>query len=192
MGKLDGRVAFISGAGRGQGRSHAITLACEGADIIAVEICQDITSVPYSLSTAEDLETTAEMARGLDREAYIQAADTRDVASLKEAFDAGVSALGPVDIALANAGIGHMALVEPPEIYQDVLDTNLTGVFNTVEVTYPSMVERGRGGAIVLTGSMAGLNGIGGPSPGGLAYSAAKHGLVGLMSATYRGGASDG
>ncbi|MCW2496495.1 mycofactocin-coupled SDR family oxidoreductase [Jatrophihabitans sp.] len=181
MGKLDGKVAFITGVARGQGRSHALRLAGEGADIIGIDICAPIDTVPYPMATPEDLAETTKLVEALDRRIFTQVADTRDAAGLKAAFDAGVAEIGPVDIVLANAGIGHLALVEPEGIYRDVLDVNLTGVFNTVETAIPSMVERGAGGAIVLTGSMAGNNGIGGPSAGGLAYSAAKHGLVGLM-----------
>ena len=100
---------------------------------------------------------------------------------MREAFEAGVAAIGPVDIVLANAGIAPMSLHEDHQAWQDVIDVNLTGVFNTVELVIPSMVERGRGGAIVLTSSTAGINGIGGPTRGGLGYTAAKHGVVGLM-----------
>jgi SDR family mycofactocin-dependent oxidoreductase len=181
MGKLDGKVAFITGVARGQGRSHALRLAGEGADIIGVDICAQIDTVPYPLATPDELAETAKMVEALDRRIYTQIADVRDKVALKAAFEAGVAEIGPVDIVLANAGIGHMAIVEPEGIYQDVLDVNLTGVFNTVEIAIPSMTARGAGGAIVLTGSMGGNNGIGGPSAGGLAYSAAKHALVGLM-----------
>jgi SDR family mycofactocin-dependent oxidoreductase len=181
MGKLDGKVAFITGAARGQGRSHAIRLAQEGADIIAVDICQQIATVPYPMSTPDDLAETAKQVEALDRRIFTAQADVRDTAALKEAFDAGVAELGPVDIVLANAGIAPMGLHEPHGAWQDVIDVNLTGVFNTVEIAIPSMIERGQGGAIVLTSSTAGINGIGGPTGGGLGYTAAKHGVVGLM-----------
>jgi len=181
MGKLDGKVAFITGAARGQGRSHAIRLAQEGADIIAVDICQQIATVPYPMSTPDDLTETAKQVEALDRRIFTAQADVRDTAGLKAAFDAGVAELGPVDIVLANAGIAPMGLHEPRGAWQDVIDVNLTGVFNTVEIAIPSMIERGQGGAIVLTSSTAGINGIGGPTGGGLGYTAAKHGVVGLM-----------
>ena len=181
MGKLDGKVAFITGAARGQGRSHAIRLAQEGADIIAVDICQQIATVPYPMSTPDDLAETAKQVEALDRRIFTAQADVRDTAALKAAFDAGVAELGPVDIVLANAGIAPMGLHEPHGAWQDVIDVNLTGVFNTVEIAIPSMIERGQGGAIVLTSSTAGINGIGGPTGGGLGYTAAKHGVVGLM-----------
>ncbi len=181
MSKLEGKVAFITGAARGQGRSHAIRLAQEGADIIAVDICEQIDSVPYPMATPDDLAETAKQVEALDRRIFTQQADVRDEGALKAAFDAGVAALGPVGIVLANAGIAPMSLREPRNAWQDVIDVNLTGVFNTVETAIPSMVERGQGGAIVLTSSTAGINGIGGPSRGGLGYTAAKHGVVGLM-----------
>ncbi len=181
MGKLDGKVAFITGAARGQGRSHAIRLAQEGADIIAVDICQQIDTVPYPMSTPDDLAETVKEVEGLDRRIFARQADVRDEAGLKAAFDAGVAELGPVDIVLANAGIAPMSLRETHDAWQDVIDVNLTGVFNTVETAIPSMIERNQGGAIVLTSSTAGINGIGGPTRGGLGYTAAKHGVVGLM-----------
>jgi SDR family mycofactocin-dependent oxidoreductase len=181
MGKLDGKVAFITGAARGQGRSHAIRLAQEGADIIAVDIAAQIASVPYPMATPDDLAETAKQVEALDRRIFTAQADVRDAAALKAAFDAGTAELGPVDIVLANAGIAPMGANEPYEAWQDVIDTNLTGVFNTVETAIPSMIERGQGGAIVLTSSTAGLTGIGGASRGGMGYVAAKHGVVGLM-----------
>ncbi|HEX3925094.1 MAG TPA: mycofactocin-coupled SDR family oxidoreductase [Streptosporangiaceae bacterium] len=181
MGKLDGKVAFITGAARGQGRSHAVRLAADGADIIAVDICRQIDSVPYPMATPDDLAETVKQVEGLDRRIFAQQADVRDEAGLKAAFGAGVAELGPVGIVLANAGIAPLAVHETHDAWQDVVDVNLTGVFNTVETAIPSMIERGQGGAIVLTSSTAGINGIGGPSRGGLGYTAAKHGVVGLM-----------
>jgi SDR family mycofactocin-dependent oxidoreductase len=180
-GKLEGKVAFITGAARGQGRSHAIRLAQEGASIIAVDICAQIDTVPYPMATPEDLTQTVKEVEALDRRIIARRADVRDEAALRAAFEAGVAELGPVDIVLANAGIAPLARHETPGAWQDVIDVNLTGVFNTVETAIPSMIERGQGGAIVLTSSTAGINGIGGPSRGGLGYTAAKHGVVGLM-----------
>ena len=181
MGKLDGKVAFITGAARGQGRSHAIRLAQEGADIIAVDICAQIDSVPYPMASPADLDETVSEVEALDRRIVARQADVRDAAALKQVFEAGVAELGPVTIVLANAGIAPMSVDEPRGAWQDVIDVNLTGVYHTVETALPSMIERGTGGAIVLTSSTAGINGIGGPTPGGLGYTAAKHGLVGLM-----------
>jgi SDR family mycofactocin-dependent oxidoreductase len=180
-GRLEGKVAFITGAARGQGRSHAVRLAQEGADIIAVDICKQIATVPYPMATPEDLEATVKAVEELDRRIFAREADVRDEAGLKAAFEEGVAELGPVDIVLANAGIAPMSMHEEHDAWQDVIDVNLTGVFNTVEIAIPSMIERGKGGAIVLTSSTAGINGIGGPSRGGLGYTAAKHGVVGLM-----------
>jgi SDR family mycofactocin-dependent oxidoreductase len=174
-GKLEGKVAFITGAARGQGRSHAIRLAQEGADIIAVDICAQVDTVPYPMATPEDLAETARKVEALDRRIVARQADVRDEGGLRAAFEAGAAELGPVDIVLANAGIAPMARQETHDAWQDVIDINLTGVFNTVEIAIPSMVERGQGGAIVLTSSTAG------PSRGGLGYTAAKHGVVGLM-----------
>jgi SDR family mycofactocin-dependent oxidoreductase len=180
-GKLEGKVAFITGAARGQGRSHAIRLAEEGADIIAVDICKQIATVGYPMATPEDLATTVKQVEVLDRRIVAREADVRDEAALRAAFEAGVAELGPVDIVLANAGIAPLSLHEEHDAWQDVIDVNLTGVFNTVEIAIPSMIERGKGGAIVLTSSTAGINGIGGPGRGGLGYTASKHGVVGLM-----------
>ena len=175
-------VAFITGAARGQGRSHAIRLAEEGADIIAIDICRDYATVDYPLATEADLAETVKAVEALDRRIVARQADVRDESGLRAAFEAGVAELGPVDIVLANAGIAPMSLGEdPPEAWQDVIDVNLTGVFNTVEIAIPSMIERGAGGAIVLTSSTAGINGIGGSGRGGLGYTASKHGVVGLM-----------
>jgi SDR family mycofactocin-dependent oxidoreductase len=180
-GKLDGKVAFITGAARGQGRSHAVRLAQEGADIIAVDICHQIESVPYPLATGEDLDQTVKEVEALGRRIVAHQADVRDEAGLKAAFDDGADKLGPAEVVVANAGIATMSLHETHEAWQVVIDVNLTGVFNTVEVALPSMIRHGRGGAIVLISSSAGLTGIGGPSRGGLAYTASKHGVVGLM-----------
>jgi SDR family mycofactocin-dependent oxidoreductase len=178
---LTGKVAFITGAARGQGRSHAVRLAQEGADIIAVDICRQIDSVAYPLATPEDLAETVRQVEALDRRIFARQADVRDEPQLKHVFERGVAELGPVDIVLANAGIAPMSRSEPHSAWQDVIDVNLTGVFNTVEIAIPSMKERGAGGAIVLTSSTAGITGIGGPTRGGLGYTAAKHGVVGLM-----------
>jgi SDR family mycofactocin-dependent oxidoreductase len=185
MGKLDGKVAFITGAARGQGRSHAVRLAQEGADIIAVDLCGQIATVRYPMSTPEDLAETTKQVEALDRRIFTRQADTRDVAGLREAFDAGVAELGPVDIVLANAGIapqGGDSEPDPAATFADVINTNLVGVWNTVHVSAPSMIERGQGGAIVLTSSTQGLSGRGGDGTAATTgYAASKHGVVGLM-----------
>ncbi|HEV7656074.1 MAG TPA: mycofactocin-coupled SDR family oxidoreductase [Mycobacteriales bacterium] len=183
MGRVEGKVAFITGAARGQGRSHAIRLAQEGADIIAVDLCDQIATVEYPMATPEDLAETVKEVEALDRRIVARQADVRDKAALQAAFDEGVAQLGGVDIVLANAGIAPMGAdnEDRTAAFRDVVDVNLTGVWNSVEVAVPTLVEQGRGGAIVLTSSTAGLKGIGGESGGGMGYTAAKHGVVGLM-----------
>jgi SDR family mycofactocin-dependent oxidoreductase len=181
MGSLEGKVAFITGAARGQGRSHAIRLAEEGADIIAVDICCQIDSVPYVLSTPDDLAETVQEVEKRGRRIFAQQADVRDEGGLCQALEAGMDALGSVDIVLANAGIAPMSTKQADSVWRDVLDINLTGVFHTIEAAIPAMMEGGRGGAIIITGSTAAITGIGGPDRASLAYGAAKHGLVGLM-----------
>jgi SDR family mycofactocin-dependent oxidoreductase len=183
MGRVEGKVAFITGAARGQGRSHAIRLAQEGADIIAVDLCDQISTVEYPMATEADLAETVKEVEALDRRIVAKQADVRDVAALQAAFDDGVAQLGGIDIVLANAGIAPMGAQNEDRVaaFRDVVDVNLTGVWNTVEVAVPQLVEQGRGGAIVLTSSTAGLKGIGGDSGGGMGYTAAKHGVVGLM-----------
>jgi SDR family mycofactocin-dependent oxidoreductase len=182
MGTLDGKVAFITGAARGQGRSHAVRLAAEGADIIAVDLCEQISTVAYPMATDDDLAETVKEVEALDRRIVARKADVRDRAGLQAAFDAGLAELGRCDIVLANAGIAPIAVgAADPQEFVDVVDVNLTGVWNTVEVAKQALIEGGRGGAIVLTSSTAGLKGIAGDTPGGAGYTAAKHGVVGLM-----------
>ncbi|MGI9125706.1 MAG: mycofactocin-coupled SDR family oxidoreductase [Mycobacterium sp.] len=178
MGTLEGKVAFITGAARGQGRAHAVKLASEGADIIAVDLCDQIASVPYPLATPDDLAATVKLVEDTGARIVARQADVRDRAALKTALAEGISELGRLDIAIANAGIAPMA---GEDAWQDVLDVNLTGVYNTVEVAMRPMIKQGDGGAIVLTSSVAGLVGIGAPIAGSLGYTAAKHGIVGLM-----------
>jgi SDR family mycofactocin-dependent oxidoreductase len=181
VGKLENKVAFISGGARGQGRSHAIRLAEEGADIITFDICAQIASVAYEMSTPDDLEQTRKEVEALGRRIVAEQADVRDVDAVREVFTKGTSELGPVDIVLANAGIGIGGPEGPDRDWYDVIDVDLTGVWNTVRVAIPSMIERGAGGSIVLTSSTGGLIGVANNDPGMLAYTAAKHGVVGLM-----------
>lgn len=182
MGKLEGQVAFITGAARGQGRSHAVRLAEEGADILAVDLCRQIESVSYPMPTPEDLEQTVKEVEALGRRIFARQVDVRDAASLQQVFDEGVQALGPASIVLANAGIGAGGSgVSAEQQWDDVIGVNLTGVWNTGRVAIPSMVERRQGGSIVLTSSTGGLMGVGIPAPGFLGYTAAKHGVIGLM-----------
>ena len=182
MGKLDGKVAFITGGARGQGRSHAVRLAQEGADIITVDVCEQFETVTYPMSTPEDLAQTVKEVEALGRRIFAQVADVRDAAALQQAFDEGTTELGPVSIVLANAGIGAGASRVPEEQqWEDVIGVNLTGVWNTGRVAIPSMIKQGQGGAIVLTSSTGGLIGVGIAAAGFLAYTAAKHGVIGLM-----------
>ncbi|MFC8525794.1 mycofactocin-coupled SDR family oxidoreductase [Nocardia sp. NPDC057227] len=182
MGKLDGKVAFITGAARGQGRSHAVRLAQEGADVIAVDICAQLDSVRYPMGTADELAETARLVAATGRRVSVHRADVRDVGALRGAYRAGVEELGPVDIVLANAGIGAGgAAVAEEQEWDEVVGVNLTGVWNTGRVAIPDMVERGAGGSIVLTSSTGGLIGVGIPAAGFLGYTAAKHGVIGLM-----------
>src|SRR5579863_9085223 len=176
MGKLEGKVAFITGAARGQGRSHAVRLAQEGADIIGVDICRQMESVGYAMSTPEDLEQTVKEVEALGRRIVARQADVRDVEALQEAFDEGKAELGAVEIVLANAGIGPSSGVSPEQQWDEVVGVNLTGVWNTGRVAIPSMIDQGKGGAIVLTSSTGGLIGPGMNYPGTLGYTAAKHG----------------
>jgi SDR family mycofactocin-dependent oxidoreductase len=181
MGRLDGKVAFITGAARGQGRSHAVRLAEEGADIIAVDLCDEVDSAPYEQATWEDLEETAAAVEGLDRRIHFQRADVRSSAELNDAVAKGVAALGRLDIVAANAGIwSHAPLSEmSDQMYNDMIDVNQHGVFHTCRAAVPQLVEQGEGGSIIITGSTAGRKGFNNH----VHYSSAKHAVVGMMRA---------
>ncbi|MGD0684562.1 MAG: mycofactocin-coupled SDR family oxidoreductase [Streptosporangiaceae bacterium] len=178
-GRVEGKVAFITGAARGQGRSHAIRLAQEGADIIAVDICAQIDSVPYPMSTPEDLAQTVKEVEALDRRIVASQADVRDYAALKAALDAGVAELGRLDIVSANAGISSVGRADelPEQTWQDMIGTNLTGVWHAAKAAIPHLKAGGRGGSIILTSSAAGLMAMENIGH----YVSAKHGVVGLM-----------
>jgi len=180
MGILDGKVAFITGAARGQGRAHALKLAAEGADIIAVDLCEQIEGVPYPLASPEDLDTTVELVTEAGGRIAARRADVRDRGALKSALAEGMAELGRLDIVIANAGIAPML---GERAWQDVIDVNLTGVYHTVDVAMRPLIKQGEGGSVVLTSSVAGLVGIGAPIAGSIGYTAAKHGVVGLMRA---------
>jgi SDR family mycofactocin-dependent oxidoreductase len=183
---LEGKVAFITGAARGQGRSHAVRLAENGVDIIAVDICAQIDSVPYALASREDLDETQRLVEKAGGRCVAAVADVRDIHALDEAAERGATELGGIDIVLANAGIFHAgrketSLDDVARNWSDALDVLLTGVFNTIHVVHQRMIDQGRGGSIVITSSIAGLIGALDGSGGVGGYSAAKHGVVGLM-----------
>jgi len=178
-GRVEGKVAFITGAARSQGRSHALRLAQEGADVIAVDICAPVESIQmYPPATEEDLAETVRQVEALDRRIIATKADVRDPAALRAAVDDGVAQLGRLDIVLANAGVFELApaLELTDGAWQEMIDINLTGVWNTCRVALPHLIDSG-GGSIVITSSTAGLKG----TPNTIHYTAAKHGVIGIM-----------
>jgi SDR family mycofactocin-dependent oxidoreductase len=195
MGSLDGKVALITGAARGQGRSHAVRLAEEGADVIAVDLCAQPDAVAIAGATREDLAETEQQVLALDRRIVTAVGDVRDLEHLGTAVAKGVAEFGGLDIICANAGV--WAVDPSPEdptpqerraIWEATTSINLTGVWNTLEAGVPAMIAGGRGGAIVITTSTAAFKGMGSIGPFGsrlqvaqAAYGASKHGLVGLM-----------
>jgi SDR family mycofactocin-dependent oxidoreductase len=178
---LSGKVAFITGVARGQGRAHAVRLAREGVSIIGVDICADIPSMNYPNASLEDLEETRRLVEGEGGRIHADVADVRDQATLQKTFDAGLAEFGRIDIVIANAGIVRFTEDDPLAEWRDIIDTNLTGVWNACRVAIPALVDGGRGGSIVITSSTAGLRGTGTSAAGGQAYAAAKRGVVGLM-----------
>ncbi|SEO57262.1 mycofactocin-coupled SDR family oxidoreductase [Trujillonella endophytica] len=181
-GRVEGKVAFITGAARGQGRSHAIRLAQEGADIVAVDICEPIDGVPYPLATEEDLRETVRSVEALDRRIVARKADVRDLGQLQAAVSEGVDQFGRLDIVCANAGIsGRLDGSRDPELrvrrFDEVVAVNLSGVFRTIEATKRAVIDTGEGGSIIITSSLAALRTLGGPA----GYVEAKHGVVGMM-----------
>jgi SDR family mycofactocin-dependent oxidoreductase len=176
VGRVDGKVAFITGAARGQGRSHAIRLAEEGADIIAIDLCQNIDSIGYPLATPEDLEETAQFVEKTGQRIITAQADVREAAALKEALEYGIAELGKVDIVVAQAGIAGMKGTPPMQTWTDVINTNLVGTINAIQVALPHLQE---GASIIATGSTAALMDTAkkdnpGADPGGMAYMTAK------------------
>jgi SDR family mycofactocin-dependent oxidoreductase len=183
MGRVQGKVAFITGAARGQGRSHAVRLAEEGADIIAVDLCHDIDTLGYSLSTPDDLKETARLVEEKDRRIVAVEADVRERAQLQVAIERGIAELGKVDIVVAQAGIAGMKGDPPLQAWTDVVDTNLLGVINAVHAALPHLQA---GASIVATGSTAAyMNALPmtavGTDPGGVAYMVAKRLLSSYM-----------
>lgn len=180
MGRMEGKVAFVTGAARGQGRSHAVRLAQEGADIIAVDICRKFEASPAAGATPEDLDITAGMVKDAGGRIVTAEVDVRDADALRAALDGGVEQLGRLDVIVANAGIGTTAgkLHKTDEaLWQQMIDVNLSGVWKTVKAGVPHILHGDRGGSIVLTSSVAGNKAY--PHVGH--YVAAKHGVIGLM-----------
>jgi SDR family mycofactocin-dependent oxidoreductase len=179
-GRLEGKVALVSGAARGQGRSHAVRLAQEGADIIAFDICRQLDTVPYPMAVSEDLKHTAKLVEDLDRRIVTREADVRDSAAVQALVDEGVREFGRLDVVCANAGIAGMAentWTMTEDQWEEMIAVNLTGVWKSVKAAVPAMIEAGNGGSIVITSSTAGIKGLMGTAH----YVSAKHGVVGLM-----------
>jgi SDR family mycofactocin-dependent oxidoreductase len=184
---FEGKVVLVTGAARGQGRSHAVRFAEEGADVIALDLCAQIDSVVYPMSTREDLDETINLVEKTGRHIVAEQADVRDFEQLKMVVNKGVSELGRLDYVLANAGI--MPIIGEPShdiaAYLDAISVMLNGTYFTIEAALPALLDHGDGGAIVITSSSVGLK-VGGTrfstmSHGGAGYAAAKHGVVGLM-----------
>jgi SDR family mycofactocin-dependent oxidoreductase len=179
MGQLDGKVAFITGAARGQGRSHALALAREGADIIAVDLCAQADTVPYPMSTPADLAETVAQVEALDRRIIASEVDIRELGALTAAVDAGVAELGRLDIVLANAGISTPSptLEMDEAVWDETIEINLTGQWKTIRAAVPHIIKGGRGGFVVITSSLGAIY----AHENTAHYSAAKAGLVGFM-----------
>lgn len=185
MGSLDGRVVFITGAARGQGRSHAVMCAEQGADIVGIDICENLDIVPYALGTEDDLEETARLVEKTGRKMLTRKADVRDKAALQEVFDAGVAEFGHVDTVLANAGVVLTNADErdASEALRLGLDIMLIGVWNAFQVAIPHMKERGQGGNLIATSSMIALLDLTDGRGGSDAYLMSKVAVVGLVRA---------
>lgn len=176
--RLAGKVALVTGAARGQGRAHAVRLAAEGADIIALDNCATAATTSYAGPTEEDLDETERLVKAQDRRIVARKADIRDFEALSEVVQEGLSELGRLDVVVANAGIcsGAMSWEIPIEKWRETIDTNLTGTFFTMKATVPVLLEQGTGGSIIMISSVAGLRGL----PFLADYVASKHGIVGL------------
>ncbi|ORW31293.1 3-ketoacyl-ACP reductase [Mycobacterium paraense] len=186
VGQLDGKVAFITGVARGQGRSHAIRLARDGANIVGIDICADIPANGYPMASRDELDETVALVEAEGAKMLGVVADVRDFHHVKSAVDGGVEQFGRLDIVLANAGIAPVAfraltIEEELEQWRAATAVNLDGAYHTAWAAIPHLLAGNRGGAIVFTSSTAGLRGFGGLQGGGLGYAASKHGIVGLM-----------
>lgn len=184
MGQLDGQVAFISGLARGQGRSHALTLAKEGADIIGFDLCGDIASTTYPGTTPADLEETERLIKEIGRRVVLSQADVRDYAQVEAAFQRGLAQLGRVDIIIPNAGIcsGGKTWEITTDAWRETLDINLTGSWHVVKAAVPTLISQNQGGSVVFIGSTEALKGAENMS----SYAASKHGVTGLMTCLAR------
>lgn len=183
MGRVDGKVAFITGAARGQGRGHAVRLAEEGADIIAVDVCHDIDTLKYSLAGPDDLKETVRLVEALGRRVVAVQADVREREQLHAALEEGIATLGRLDIVVAQAGIAGMRGDPPMQAWSDVMDTNLIGAINAIQVALPHLSE---GASVIATGSTASyVQAVPmqepGKDPGGIAYMVAKRMLSQYM-----------
>jgi SDR family mycofactocin-dependent oxidoreductase len=180
MSELEGKVALITGAARGQGRSHAQRLAAMGADIIAVDICAQIESVQYPLATADDLAETARLVEAEGRRVVARQADIRDFDALRAAVDEGVAELGGLDVVVANAGIAAFGDGDPHAQFRDTVDVNLVGTWHTLEVSTPHLRERGSGSVVLISSSSVGGR-TSELAAGSRAYVATKTAMLGLM-----------
>lgn len=186
MAQLDGKVAFITGAARGQGRSHAVLLAEQGAAIIGIDVCEDHPHNAYPLGTYDELQETRELVESADGRMVALKADVRDYGQVKAAVDKGVAEFGRLDISISNAGIAPMSWgertdEEDVEVWRSVLDVNLTGAWIAAKVAIPHIQAGGEGGAIVLISSSSAMKGFAGHGGAGGGYTAAKAGMLGLM-----------
>ena len=181
-GRLEGKVSFITGAARGQGRAHAVRMAGEGADIIAVDIAGPLPAcVPYDPASPDDLAETVNLVEATGRKIHASVVDTRDLDGLRRAVDDGVAALGRLDIIVANAGVSAPQTWDAisPTDFRDVIDINVTGTWNTVMAGAHTIIDGGRGGSIILISSAAGIK----MQPFMIHYTASKHAVTGMARA---------
>ena len=184
MGTLDGKVAFITGAARGQGRAHAVRLAQDGANIIGIDICEQMSAVGYAMGTQDELDQTVKEVEALGRRMVGLKADVRDYQQVRAAYKEGVEELGLATIVVANAGIGPGGTAVPQDTqWDEVIGVNLTGVWHTGRATIEKMIKNGQGGSVIITSSTGGLMSPGVNDAGMLGYVSAKHGVIGLMRA---------
>jgi SDR family mycofactocin-dependent oxidoreductase len=179
-GALKDKVALVTGAARGQGRSHAVCMAEEGADVIAIDLCGPVRSVQYPAPTRADLAETASAVEGFGRRAFVAEADVRDIEALTDAVDAAAGELGRLDVVVANAGIvtfGAETHEVGEDAWQDLMDVNVTGVWHTYKASARHLIKTGPGGSVIIVSSLAGLRGLGNSA----GYTTTKHAIVGLM-----------